>query len=261
LIAFLAVLVYVVFFSQYLQVDNVEISGNSEIESLEIRKVFDEKVIGSFMGIVPRNNFLLISKSGVESLLKEKFRNISSVTVTKRFPNSIRIEISERKGLLVWCEKEDKCFLIDENGFAYDQADFGSQEISQNHLLKITDKSAREVSLGDDVLTPDYVKYVLNIKESLTKLGFELSEEYSTPSRMSNEIDVKTKGLTEIFFSTQYELDRAVKTLEIVLKKELESVGKEKIAYIDLRTQNKVFYKLGTESDSDKKDDQKDTEE
>lgn len=249
LLAFLGVCLYVIFFAQYLQVNKIVINGNAEIATSDLEAKIEKSQAGKFLGLIPKNNFLLIFPDSLERELSEQFRNIRTVSVQKKFPDSVRVDIEERKGLLVWCVREGDCFLLDEQGVAYNQADFNSPEISQNHLLKIFDKSEKSVALGENVLTGEYVKYAMGIKAALSTLGIEVTEEYTTPSRMAEEIDVKAAQNFELFFSTQYELDSAIATLGVILKKEIPAASREKLAYIDLRTRNKVFYKLNKDQD------------
>ena len=249
LIGFLAVSVYVLFFSEYLRINNINITGTQELNSADIQNSFEEYFQGDFLKIIPKNNFLFISQKRVADLLKNNFKKIRTVTVFKKFPDSILINIDERKSVLVWCSG-DNCFLIDENGTAYSVADFNSPEIVQNHLLRINDTSARDVAIGEKVIEPAYEQYVMGIKEALDGIGQKVSDDdnaYSTTSNMADEIDVKTNNDVQIYFSTQFSLDSAIHTLDVVLKKEITEDKLKSVEYIDLRSEGRVFYKIRSE--------------
>lgn len=230
------------FFSEYLKITKINISGTEKLEDLEIQQALDARFEGKFLEIIPKNNFLFFSSKRVENILTDKFKKIRTANVAKKFPNTISILIDERKALLVWCAGE-KCFLIDENGVAYNSADFNSPEISQNNLIKIEDASGQNISMGEKIINSSYEQYVIAIKDELNKFDFE-AEGYYTPSRVAEEIDVRTKQETEIYLSTQFPLESAMRTLRIVLEKEISRDKKENLAYIDLRSENKVFYKF-----------------
>jgi cell division septal protein FtsQ len=233
-----------VFFSPYLQIVNINISGTNELSSQDIRKKFEESLGGKSLKFIPKNNFLFVSQKKVAGLLQDNFKKIRAVTITKKFPDSVAIIIDERKALLVWCSG-DSCFLIDENGTAYNVADFSSPEILQNHLFRINDASAHSVAIGEKILEPAYGQYVLGIKDALKNVGQEVSDEaYTTPSNMADEIDVKTKQGMQLYFSTQYSLESAIKTLDIILKKEIPQNQQSNLDYIDLRSEGRVFYKF-----------------
>jgi cell division septal protein FtsQ len=244
LLAFIAVSVFVLFFSQYLQITSIRITGTQELNSQDIQQEFQASLDGKFLNIIPKNNFLFVFPKKVESLLENNFKKIRSASVTKKFPDSVTINIDERKAVLVWCSGED-CFLIDESGSAYNIADFDSPEIKQNNLLQINDQGARKVSIGETIVNSSYEQYVLGIKDALKNIGQEVSSEaYTTPSNMANEIDVKTEKGIQIYFSTQFPLDKAINAFEIVLKKEIPEDKLDSVEYVDLRSEGKVFYKF-----------------
>jgi cell division septal protein FtsQ len=250
LLGFLAVSAYILFFSEYLKIEKIDISGTKELGNQAILDVLTADLSGKFFGLVPKNNFLLVPPGKVERLLAGNFRKIRSVSVTKRFPDSISIQIDERKALLIWCGGGG-CFLLDENGMAYNEADFNSPELIQNNLVRIDDASGQEIKIGRNIVSPAYGKYVLTVKDGLEKYGFAVNG-YFTPSAVAEEIDVKTEQGAEIYFSTQFSLESALHTLGVILEKEIPKDQKEKLEYIDLRSENKVFYKFkGEENNSE----------
>ena len=256
LIGFVAVSIYVLFFSPYLQITSITISGTQELKSQDIRGLIELSAQGNFFQFIPKNNFLFFPQTRIENLLKDNFKKIRSVVVTKKFPDSISINIDERKAVMVWCNSES-CFLIDENGAAYSSADFNSPEIVQNNLIIINDSSGHVFKVGEKITSPAYEQYVLNIKEALKNIGFEISDDannaYETPSNMADEIDVKTEQGTDFLFSTQFTLEKAIRALDVTLKKGINDKQKD-FDYIDLRSENKVFYKFknsGTEGQSE----------
>ena len=189
------------------------------------------------------DTFLLANTGNLENSLTSQFRKIKKVSVVKKFPDTLEITLQERKALLVLCSGE-KCFLIDENGTAYSEANFDSPEITQNHLIKIFDRNPDDIRIGDTVIERLYVQYVSALSVTLQGIGVAIDNEYWTPSLVADEIDVKISNGGELYFSTQFPLETAIKTLNIVLKKELIRIQQADVAYIDLRTENKVFYKL-----------------
>ena len=245
-LCFLGVSVYMFFFSGCLEVKNISIVGNQELSSSDIQKSFDEYLQGKFLGIVSKNNLLFVSQKRAADFLENNFRKIRSVNVSKKFPDTVSINIDERKAVLVWCSGES-CFLIDEEGIAYNNADFSSPEIIQNHLIRINDTSFRSVSIGEKVMESDYEKYVAGIKDAFKTINLKIGDgddAYVTPSNVSNEIDVKTEKGAQIYFSTQFSLEDSIKTLKIVLEKEIPEDKLKDVEYIDLRSEGKVFYKF-----------------
>ncbi|MEI7621356.1 MAG: FtsQ-type POTRA domain-containing protein [Candidatus Moraniibacteriota bacterium] len=242
-LAFLGVMVFVLFFSAHLKITQIKINGNSELKTDDINASIKQQWEQKLFKTIPADNFLLVSAGRLENLLANNFKKIEKVSVVKKFPDTVEISIQERKALLILCSGE-QCFLVDENGIAYSQADFDSPELLQNHLLKIFDRSAQRIELNEEVLTKSYMEYISVLGEALAKAGMVVELEYWTPSLMAQEIDVKQQDGCELYFSTRFSLETALETLELVLKKELANKSLAEISYFDLRSENKVFYKL-----------------
>jgi cell division septal protein FtsQ len=243
-VIFVSVVVYIVFFSPFMQVTKFEISGNQELATEELRSQSESIFNGTYLGFIPKNNYILFPTGKIILSLKDKFKKINEVETTKTFPDTFLLKITERKSLLVWCVKDDDCYLMDENGIAYNKVDFSAPEVVQNHLIKVSDLSSEGIYVGEKVITDEYLKYLMGISDQLkSQVDISIGEQYATPTAVSEEIDVSTQEGTRILFSTQFPLENAVKGLKIFLQKRPQSKLSE-FEYIDLRSENKIFYKL-----------------
>lgn len=243
LLAFALSCGYVLLFADYLKINNINISGTEELSSQDLQQKIQDSVNGKYLNFIPKNNFLFVSKNRIENLLTGQYKKIRSVSVIKKFPDTFSVSIDERKALLVWCSS-DKCYLLDENGTAYSEADFSSPELTQNNLIQIIDNSATIVSIGEKVIDQNYEQYALAIKDGISRAGYEMVDQSWTPSRMSNEINVRTLQCFDLYFSTQFPLETALDNLALIVKKEIPEEKKSELAYIDLRNESKVFYKF-----------------
>ncbi|HEX8974556.1 MAG TPA: FtsQ-type POTRA domain-containing protein [Patescibacteria group bacterium] len=241
-LCFAGVTIFVLFFSPYLAITNIAVQGTSDLDPQMLRSTIESSQQGKFLNLIPKNNFLLIRTGPLENMLKDDFKKIRSVSVSKKFPDTLQISIEERQALMVWCSS-DQCYLIDESGKAYMPADFNSPQIVQNNLVKIADNSNTTVSVDDDVLDDAHIQYVLKIKDALRGLGFNAAE-YYMPSRVAGEIDVKTDQGIGIYFSSDFPLDSAINAFALVLKKQISNDQKNNLEYVDLRSENRVFYKF-----------------
>lgn len=243
---FVSVVVYVVFFSPFMQITKFEIAGNEELATdelrLESKKIFE----GTYLGFIPKNNYLLFPVGRIKASLRDKFKKISDIETRKTFPDAFYFKITERKSLLVWCVKDDDCYLMDEKGITYSKVDFSAPEVVQNHLIKIFDLSTEGVNLGQKVITDEYLKYILAISEQFkNQVKISIGEQYTTPSAVSEEIAIVTDDGTKILLSTQFPLENAIKALEVFLQKRGDSQSHlAEFEYVDLRGENKIFYKL-----------------
>lgn len=244
LAAFLATAAYILFFSSYLQINRLFIDGIEELDYQKVIAEINSNFEGKYLKIIPRNNFILISQNRLKNDLMEKFKKIESIEVEKRFPNAILIKIKERKALMLWCSG-GPCYIVDEKGYAYSGADFESSEIQENNLIRLVDISARPVPLGDEILSPEFVQFTLGIKDKLDEeLGIGIDDEYLTRSAVAEEVQVKTSEGWDIYFNSQISLDQSINTLKLFLDEKISSDDRSKLEYVDLRVEDKVYYKF-----------------
>ena len=64
--------------------------------------------------LIPRDNYFLINTRRVENLIKDKFL-VDSVTVTRKFPDKLEIEINEKPGSAIY-DNGRQYFLLDDEG-------------------------------------------------------------------------------------------------------------------------------------------------
>ena len=244
LLAFFGIAGYIFFFSPYLRINKLVLSGVEELDYEKVLGEINSRIQGKYFNIVPRNNFILIFRKNLENDLLNKFKKIESVGITKEFPDKLEVAINERKALILWCSG-GPCYITDSKGYAYAGADLGLPELEENNLIRLVDLSVRPVDLGQKVLEPDYIQFVLGIKrELLDELGLELEDEYSTKSSVAEEVRVKTKEGWDIYFNSKISFNQSVEILKMFLNEKIGTEEHAKLEYIDVRIENKVFYKF-----------------
>jgi cell division septal protein FtsQ len=244
LVAFLATAVYILFFSSYLQINHLFLDGIEELDYQKIIAEINSNFDGKYLKIIPRNNFLLISQNRLKNDLMEKFKKIESIEVKKKFPNAVSVKIKERKALMLWCSG-GPCYIVDERGYAYSGADFNSPEIMENNLIRLVDISARPVNLGEKILGPEFIQFTLGIKDKLSEeIGINIGDEYLARSAIAEEVKVKTDEGWDIYFNSQISLDQSIKTLKLFMDEKINSDDRNRLEYVDLRVEDKVYYKF-----------------
>lgn len=256
---FVASVVYVLFFSPFLEIKDIQLKGISEIKYEEVYQEIEQVLSGKYL-FIPKNNLIIVPEQEIENNLSDKFKKISLIEIKKHFPNGIEIEIVERKTLFVWCSS-GSCYIIDEKGYAYMGADFESEQIKQNRLVTLVDDSSKPVSIGDKVLQEEYINFVANLRDELREeTGLEVSDEFHTQSRIAEEAKVTTLESWQIFFSSVIPIENSLQTLKTFLEKQMNEESKSKLEYVDLRAENKVYYKFKDEEPKDGEEAQKNSE-
>lgn len=246
-VAFGGVVTYVFLFSPLPRIETIIVSGTKIISDKDVSNFTQEILGGKYGGIVPRNNLVLAAGNKIEGRLLDNFRRAEKMTVKKIFPHTLWVEVAERRALLIWCVRE-KCFLVDERGTAYAEADFESAEIRENNLVILIDEGGNEILSGTKIMDADFASFLIGLRERLRNdLGIEIKKEYRTPRTISGDVRAETEKGWKIFFNRELGIGSQLETLGLILNKTLSEEQVEKLEYVDLRTENKVYYKLRDE--------------
>lgn len=244
LLVFIGAIIYSIFFSQFLAVAEIEVSGTENLNPAEIRKIAEDEISGNFLGFIPRNNILLAGKKTIEKNILEKYKYAEKVEIKKDFPDSINIAVKERKFNLILCGS-GKCYIIDNRGAAFMEADFSSYELGEDKLAVLYDGGNKNFSQGEVIFERDYMDYFLGIREKMkNELGIEIGRELLTPQIASGDIRAKTVEGWQIYFDKSIPLNKEISMLKIVLENKIDPNRRVELEYIDLRTENKVYYKF-----------------
>lgn len=246
-ISFFGVVVYALFFSPFLAVDRIEISGIQELNLEDVKKASENSYGGEYLGIAPKKNLLIFPVRKTKKTLLDSFKKIKNVSIEKKFPNFVEIKIQERKSLVIWCEGE-KCFIVDENGDAFEQVGLDSREVLENNLVKVISGNVKNIAEGEKILEVGKVEFLNNFKDILQKKsGVEFSGEVRMQSHMAEEVILKTVQGWNVYVSAIIPLEKSASTLKIFLDKEISSEDFGRLEYVDLRVENKIFYKFKDE--------------
>lgn len=241
---FLGVLIYSLFFAEFLTVTDVQIEGNSGVSSEKIIAKFNEETKTRYLKIFAKNNFIFLVENNLEDKIKDSFKRIKKISVEKKFPNHLSIKIEERNLILSLCSRGN-CYFIDENGYAYEKADFELNDVKENRLVKLVDESGKEIKEGEYALMPKYVEFIVSIEDEIkSTTNLEILNEYRTESRISEEVIVQTKKGWDIYFNSKFPIDKSIRTLKTLLNRQIMLRDLNDLEYIDLRSENKVFYRM-----------------
>lgn len=237
---FLSGVVYLLFFSGLLSVTKINLSGLEELDQNQILREVQSRLNGQYWRVIPKNNLILIRTGIIKRDLINRFPKIEEVVVKRNFPSQINVFIKERKSVLVLCSGEN-CYTVDEKGKTF--MPFNREEASE--LIVLSDRSNKSLELNESVLSGDYLNYVLGTKDRLEReMDIQVKREYETPSLASADIRLTTEEGWRIYFSKEITLDKELEMLQSVLSDKIGQDKKADLEYVDLRSDNKVYYKF-----------------
>jgi len=243
-VIFLGVVVYILFFSSFLSITTFKVADSNYVVEDDILDMIVPATDGKILGIVNKNNLFLTSKNKIRKDILEKFRQIRDVEVRKKFPSELDVRIEERVPTMLF-RGSAEWFILDENAVAYDTANPEAEEIKKYDLPSLSDMDGKEITIGDSVLNAEYMRYVLDLKKKMkSDTEVEIENDLQTPSLISKDIRVKAKEGWGIYFNENINVDKEIETLNVVLESKIEKSQRPDLEYIDLRIDNKVYYKF-----------------
>lgn len=243
-LAFCGVVGYVFLFSGFLNILTVEFSPTKKIEAQLLKNKLDSLLAEKYFKLVPKNNLLLLSESQLNRLFTQNFGLIKRIRIIKQFPDKIKIIVEERNPVIV-LENSQGRFILDNTGSTYPYDFFDSSGFDQGKLPVLKEENSELAFSFDNNSGTDYLNFVFGIKDKLENLlDIPLKKEIKTPRVISGDVIFETEAGWQVYFNKNVAIDKEIEMLRIVLQ---DKIGPEKIKdleYIDLRIDNKVYYKF-----------------
>lgn len=225
-IILIAGLIYLLFFSSFFRISTIDISEIEHSDKDEIRKISNDFLVQSFYN----QNIWLFSEKDLVTKIKV-LGGIREVNIDKTYPNRISLEITEINPPFIWAVG-DKKYLVDEKGEIWDDYDDRF-----NQVPVVIDLSGLTVERGSKVTHATFGTFISGLMENF-EIYTNSTIEKMEVSETTEEIAVYSSAGWKAYFDTTKEAKKQIENMKLVLDKE-----KNKIEYIDLRMENKIFYK------------------
>jgi hypothetical protein len=229
-----------------LRITTIRFEGKSGIAQKELAKAVLPYLEGNYFHLFSKRNMLFVPQKAIRDELLARFVRLESVRVSREGLHTILIKSIERVPQALWCGdgSTTKCYYIDDDAraFALAPAFLGGSFV-------IYTRTFPQSVLGTLLTPTDIFHDIRAFTDALAPL--ELSTERVTWSGDSLNLSVRSarnKG-TIVRFTIKIPLTPpygiAVSNLHSILgtTKEGTTFSLEGIEYIDLRFENKVFYK------------------
>jgi len=221
---------------QFLIVE-VAVLGENVVDKEEITKATQHLLAGYYLWMVPRANAFIYPSRTIERSLLKEFPRLKSVEVDSGESQRLLVTVEERIPLALYCISE--CFFLDEEGLIFASAPFFSSGV---YFIYTTEDSL-ENPVGERIVPIEEFKKLSEFIEALAVLniypiGLEISGgEYRLLLPTGGRILWRRDDdLTLIYANLEAFLaDNVIRTQSDFL---------DKVLYLDLRTENKVFYKF-----------------
>jgi len=233
IIAVVVSFLYFVFLSGYFQIKNVIIIGNKIVSQQEIENIvnpwFSKNLLAS--------NILFFKANEARADLINQIIVIKNAYLRRKFPNTLEINIIEREPVIIW-ESGGERFWVDLEGVPFLKVSSGD---SRPDLILVVDEKNAPVKIGQKIAGSKFPNFV---KELSGKLP--LKTDYTIDHIVVKEVTFDVEVIVNKGLSLYFDTTRSVDSQLSALLKVLEDAQAKNIPireYIDLRLENKVFYK------------------
>ena len=240
-----------------LAIKNIEVQGASALDKAELAAVAESVLQNNFTGLFPRKNFLIYPRRQIKEILSERFQRIEQMSLKVEEDNILVVEIKERQGEYLWCGLEPlepdpsgECFFTDAQGYIFDQAPY----FSGNVYFKIYGPPAQAGPLYNSLATSHIGSQVFPPEDFIRLMEFKHRMETLRLApvyfwiKQEGECVARGSAGFEIFFLCTGNLEETAENLSAALQAEPFAPDYEKrlpdLLYLDLRHDNKVFFKL-----------------
>ncbi len=225
---------YLIIYSSFfritrININNTQIDADKTVENLKSFFVGQSK-IAEFLG--PEN--ILIWKPEKISEFIKNYPQIAELKIEKNyFRREVKINVLERERFGIWCATTS-CYWFDKKGVIFSEALKAEGQL----INKVDDFSGRFLNLGEPALEEKFLSNLIKIFEILEKSGLKIKS-LKLENLEFQEVVTDSPLMPKIHFSLRINPEFALAVLE-----SLKKIGFEKIEYIDLRVENRAYYKL-----------------
>ncbi len=220
--------------SDYFKIKNVKVRGDQDFIS-KVEELTKDELSKPSLFLFKSDNFFLFNPNKMKDEITSKIRDIKYVTINKRIPNSLDIEIKERKAKIAWITNNKK-YLVDEDGFMIKEVENFSD------IPMVLDISNLPVKDNTRLIHPNFISFIDDLPKSFKNINLGVDIDHYEIKETTFIINIVTKQGFKISFDTTKGLNGQFSKLEGTLKQLGEQ--KNNLDYIDLTIENKAIYKF-----------------
>ncbi len=231
---------YTIMFSPLFRVREIVVRGNKILSADQITSALESSVTaGSYIKhFLGATNYLVWSKTAPAELFT-MLPALSSASITGDYlKKRIIVDVSERQRFGIMCAAEEsarKCLWFDRDGTMFETA----PAAEGSTVMTINDYSGFNAAVGARILNdPRQIEAASSIFNILQMLGIRIKE-MKIMRRELRELIVPTYEGAELRFG----LNTDPQQFSEALRKLKNDPGLDKLQYIDMRVENRVYYK------------------
>ena len=220
-------------FSPFFKITEIKLPENDIVTNNDIHKLIIDSA--------PLNlgeNIFILSKNQIKSGLAAIFPTITDISIKKELFHGLIVNFEKRIQIGIWCNNAN-CYYFDKEGIVFKEA----PQTEGALILKIEDFEKKGVSLGDQVLNYNQLKFIAEFNNKITENNqFKIIKFKITPSANFNLEAITDRGWS-IYLDQNQDPVLEANNLFTILNEVIKNKASN-LEYIDLRIPSRVFYKM-----------------
>lgn len=220
------------------RVQEIVVEGTTHLSSSAIEAEMLQATAGAALGLFSRQNVLLYPYHSLETALPETFPRIETIDVrTEPIQQRATVTITEREPYAQWCRGREinrVCYRTDRRGFIFERM---AHEDAQTLLFEGGVGAEEPLRVR---VAPQYFVRVVNLIDDLAHDDHIVEEVHFRGS----DVTVHMRTGWKLYVAADKDLGATVFNLRAVLDNHGLQKRLSDMAYIDMRFDERVYYKL-----------------
>jgi hypothetical protein len=218
------------------QIKHIEIIGMSDKDVSAAESITERSLGGEAFGLFPRSDIFFVSTKTIAADILAAFPSAARVSVSKRFFDTLVVDIQEKTPAALWC-LDATCDKLDASGAAFQPA--SSAETSAALVFG----NGAIPHVGMSPLPSSSFVPLLIFMHDLPERGVSAS---SAAIGQDSEVRVYVATSTYLIVDPTKDLSKSLANLDRLFMDKSSGISAATISslqYVDLRFPDKVFYK------------------
>lgn len=245
LVVFCGAVGHMLFCSSFVSLVSIDVRGTDRVEQSSVQSVVESMLEGQKFTCIKNNNYFFVRTRKIEDAIKNDQR-IKSVYVTKKFPHTIKIDITEYDVVPLWCLHDvgGECFEL-EDGCVVRRVDMQSSLVTDNRHFIVVDRGHDSAEDGQCLIpSEDIAKIQFLGEELIYTLNVGIVQPYIISFRGSREVRFDTDEGWHLLIDLSHDTQEILTTAQLFMKKVELPTKRIDLEYVDLRFPEKIFYKM-----------------
>ncbi|MCX6742916.1 MAG: FtsQ-type POTRA domain-containing protein [Candidatus Parcubacteria bacterium] len=247
---------YFFVFSDFYNITNIEVSGNQIIPTDDILDITNKFLAANKLLIFKNKNIFIFNRNDLKKKISAEIV-LNNIKIEKIIPNTIRIIITEKDAALKW-QTNGQDYLIGKEGivikryynlttpkiFQVDTTKMENNQPANDNFIKIINLGNDQVNLGDKVLNPQDVEFIIKIQQDLSAKDYLSPKKLMVPNNLPQFLIIELANGAQLYFNINDSIQNQLNRLDILIQEKIKKENMNRIEYIDLRLGESVYYKF-----------------